>query len=306
MENRKIKVVVSALMYPLTMARYFINALNRRDDVELCIIGPYSGTRIPWGGGMDLPSTYVIVPDIPLPMTAQSGIPYQLIDHQMPWTPDLWLEIDAGFHFKTKPKAEKVAHILTDPHCLREHYSQKKDADITFCMQTPYMLPGERYLPYAYDPTFFYPEDLEKTHHGCLIGLHYPQRTNLVNALRSKGYNIHYSIGQIFDAFRTHYNQSEIALSWSSLQDLPTRVFEYAGMGLPMVVNRVPDMSNFFVEGEHYLGFSTQEEAVKQFEKLMADDDMRFEMGEAAWRKVRTAHTWDARIQEILEVCKVI
>jgi len=312
-EKKKIRVLVVGLHYPLSMMLYFIRALQRRNDVELITAGPFTGTYIPWSdaqhpSGMHLPAKYLYTPTVPLPASAaQGGIPYELIENRLPFKPDLILEVDAGWHLKTKPKDVIVAHVMTDPHVLSGHYAAHAGIpDVSFNMQGPYMRPGDVYLPYAYDPTIFYPEELEKINQGCLIGLHYPQRDALVQRLRHVGYKVHYSIGEIFDENRTIYNQSDIALSWSSLQDTPARVWEALGMSLPLVCNRTPDLSNFFVEGEHYMGFNSVDEAEKKFSLLMSDDSMRWEMGSAAWRKVKDANTFDHRITQILETVKLI
>ena len=59
-----IRVVVSGIHYPLSMMKYFITALQRREDIELFTVGPFTGTYIPWAGGMQLPAKYVKQPDL--------------------------------------------------------------------------------------------------------------------------------------------------------------------------------------------------------------------------------------------------
>ena len=115
----KIRTVISGLFYPVTMMGYFIRALERRDDVELFLVGPYTGDWIPWGGGMRLPFKYVKTPNIPLPMelAQQPGLAPSFIESRLPWKPDLWLQIDAGWWLQ-RPDAGVVAHIATDPHCV--------------------------------------------------------------------------------------------------------------------------------------------------------------------------------------------
>lgn len=305
----KIKVVISGIHYPLSMMSYFIRAFRRRTDVELFLVGPFTGSWIPWNGGMNVSSKYVVSPNVPFSATTipSGGLPYELVANKIPFDPDLWLEVDAGWHFKTKPKAKVVAHVQTDPHVLKDAYNSHKSlTDIEFCMQTPYMVSGEEWLPYAYDPTVFYPEEAEKEHNGCLIGLLYSHRADLIRKLRSSGFNIYYSIGEIFDENRSRYNKSDIALSWSSLLDLPARVFEGMGMGLPVLTNRLPDLDTMFTEGEHYLGFTDAEQAVRQFVLLMSDDDMRFEIGNNALQEVKEKHTWDIRAEQILRKCGLL
>jgi len=76
-------------------------------------------------------------------------------------------------------------------------------------------------------------------------------------------------------------------------------------MGVPLVTNRVPDLPTFFVEGEHYLGFDNMQDAEAKALMLILNDDLREEMSDAAHRKVRP-HTWDNRVQQLLETCKLI
>ena len=118
--------------------------------------------------------------------------------------------------------------------------------------------------------------------------------------------DVYYDIGQVYDEYRLIYNQSRVALSWSSLKDTPTRVFEAFGMKSPLVANRTPDLPTFFVEGEHYLGFDDEVEATIQVEKLLRAPDFAEEIAQNALRKVRSAHSWDHRITQLLETCRLI
>lgn len=301
----KIKVVISYLAFPMTMANWFIRAFQRRDDVELFTVGPFYGNYIPWQFGMTLPDKYVYTPNLPLSQDVHSGVSVKIVEPHLPWTPDLWIQIDSNFHFSDKPKAGVVALIQPDPHVL-DYTVPISYSDISFSMQSNYMKPGDIYLPYAFDPILHFPQDLPKENDGCLIGLHYENRNLLVYRLRQRGFKVHYSIGEIYDEYAKIYNQSKVALSWSTLADLPARVWEGMGMGLPVLTNKVPDLSNFFVDGEHYVGFDNVNEAEKKFALLMADDDMREEIGQNAYRKVKEFHTYDQRINSILEYCKLI
>lgn len=299
----KIKVIISGIFYPVAMLHYFRRAFKRREDVELWTVGPFTGAHIPWGGGMDLPIRYVISPDFALPANAlHVHLPVQMIADKIPWKPDLWLQIDAGWRFSSRPPGEIIAHVQTDPHVLKAQYLiAKQYSDFVFCMQTPYILDKEIYLPYAYDPTLHYSEDREKIYDACMIGLQYQQRVDFINRLRGKGYKVFSDLGIVYDDYREKYNQSKIALSWSSLQDLPTRVFEYMGMKVPVVTNRIPDLESLFEEGEHYLGFDNLTEAVDQFETAIENYELSLEMAERAYEIVKEKHTWDHRVQQILE-----
>lgn len=304
----KIKVVLSAIWYPVAMATYFWRAFLRRKDVDLCVVGPFTGSWIPWAGGMNLPEKYVIAPDFALPASAIGmQVPAGFVAPSLPWIPDIWIQVDAGFHFFNRPIGNIVAHVQTDPHVLKETYRKPKSySDLNFCMQKIYSEPGEIYLPYAYDPTVHYPmPNEEKIYDACLLGLHYESRNALIEGLRVYGYIVKYGIGEVFDEYRLAYNRSKVALSWSSLQDIPTRVFEAMAMGIPLVANHVPDMDLFFTAGLDYLAFSTLEDGVRLAGEVIRDEKLQKNLRESALKTVKP-HTWDARIEQILKEAKLV
>lgn len=304
----KIRVAISGLIYPVTMMRYFHDALERRDDLEVVSVGPFFGSWIPWAGGMNLPERYVKMPTVALPQTmANHHIKYEMVKNLIPGGEiDIWIQADAGWHFTSRPKAKVVALIETDPHVLKRHYDTPKSySDVTFCMQTPYMEDNEIWLPYACDTTKFYPVDLPNgyEHDACLIGLQYAQRDLLVGRLRSMGIDVAYGLGAVYDEYRVLYNLSKIALSWSSMEDTPVRVFESMGMARPLVANRTPDILRLFREEEHFLGFSTVDEAVHQVNRLLTNPELAGKFSHAGYQEILAKHTWDHRIQEILTTC---
>jgi hypothetical protein len=300
---KKIKVALVGIYYPMAMLRYFERALERRDDIELITIGPYTGNWIPWNEGMTVLPKYAKSPTYPLPqqMIAQRKMSPKMFPATFENLTDidLWLEVDAGFYLDPKPKNGIVAHVATDPHALN-YDRQRQLADYFFGMQTPYLQNGDIYLPYAYDPTVHYPEELPYEHDVCMIGLHYQNRTALVNRLLSKDWKVYYSIGEIFDEYREIYNKSRVGINWASRLDMNARVWELAAMGVPAVQNTVPDMRTFFVLNDHYLEFTDVDGAERQVIELLSNPDMANEMANRAMRKVEP-HTYDARVQQILE-----
>ena len=298
--KNKINVILSGMFYPVAILRYFQQALQRRKDVNLFTVGAWTSTYIPWSGGLYLPEKYSKPPDMPLGkgFCGNTAVNPVIVENRLPFKPDLWINVDAGFAF-SKPKCP-YAIIASDPHVLR-YDLQRKNCDKFYNMQKFYSKEDDIYLPYCADPVWHAPLEREKEYDACLIGLQYPNRTQLVNRLRAKGLKVFYDIGIVYDEYQEIYNKSKVALSWSSLSDLIARVFEAMLMKVPLVCNRVPDLPLHFDEGVHYSGFDTLDEAEKQVLEVLENYDVSMRVAEQAHELVKEKHLYDHRIQFILE-----
>lgn len=316
----KIKVLLLYIAYPLAIATYFKKAFQHRGDVDLRVAGPYTGSWIPWMGGMTLPEKYAVPIDIPLPFAPTIGeVNYDIVKTQLgDWVPDIIINIDAGIHWKYKPSDGMVVTIGTDPHVLNEWYdAPRKYSDKFYNMQLCYSKPGDRYLPYAYSQYDHYPihrvlenekylegvEQTEQDTDAVLIGMPYDQRTQWVSQLRAKGVSVIFENGPVFDEARALYNRGRIGLNWSSLQDLNARAFELPAMRLAPVMNLVPDVGRFFEQGIHYKGFTNVAEAVEAVVWLKEHPKECDTMAQVAYENVKS-ETYDARIDLLLEECE--
>lgn len=111
-------IVLSGIYYPVAILRYFEAAIKRNKDLNVFTVGPYTETWIPWNGGMTVNvPVEVTSPDLPL-NPKQQEFNIKDIENKLPFEPDLWLQIDAGFSFKGKPSKGKNFVVGTDPHCV--------------------------------------------------------------------------------------------------------------------------------------------------------------------------------------------
>jgi glycosyltransferase involved in cell wall biosynthesis len=175
-------------------------------------------------------------------------------------------------------------------------------------MQKPYMKPGDIWLPYAYDPIWHAQTTIpakDRQYDAALIGLPYPDRNKLVTRLRNDGLNVFYEIGPCYNDARDIYHNTRVGLNWSSLQDTTARVFELMAFGICPVLNRVPDLMELFTDGEHFLGFNDLEEAAQKAEMAAKDFELCERIGNAA-RNAVEPHSWDARVQKVLEVAELV
>jgi hypothetical protein len=300
----KYRILFAFKAYPLTMAHYFLRALQRRDDVEVKTVGEFYGQYIPWGGGMTIPMKYLNKVDIPLPK-GMDNVPYSLVKSQLGgWEPDLVLNVDAGFHFSTKPDVP-YSLVATDPHVLGDWYAKvRPHADYLFNMQPAYMQTGDILLPYAFDPLVHWPDTTVQKEYDCvLVGLHYPQRDEWVRRLQAKGMKVNYRLGDIYDTYREENCKATIGLNWSSLEDVTARVFELMAMRLVPVLNRLSALDYFgFEDGRHYLGFSSMDEAVDKVMWAKENPQFAQQIANQAYQFVyERGFTWDNRIRLILE-----
>lgn len=307
------KILLAYKAYPFAIASYFRRALERRNDVELFTVGEFFGQYIPWRGGMDIPMKYPNEVDLPLPSGINS-IPWSSIKSRLPWKPDVVINVDAGFHFSTKPDVPYFV-VATDPHVLGDWYKLVRPiADKFFNMQgVPYIQDGDIWLPYAFDPKCHYPVAREKLllsyppkdyyEYDCaIVGLHYPQRDEWVRRLRLHGVTVNYRIGDIYDEYREENNKAWIGLNWSSLEDVVARVFEIMAMKLVPVLNRLPGLDQLgFEDGRHYLGVSNMDEAVEKVLWAKNNPDFAKQIALEAYQFVHNNDmTYDNRIRQIL------
>lgn len=302
-----INVCLNYVHYPCAMGRYFHEAFLRRDDCEVVSVGPFTGTWIPWNGGLHLSNKYVLPPTVVLPKNFIGNIkvPPQIALNALDVEPDLWVNIDAGYNV-TRPMIDgHVVNVFTDPHVLKYGF-QRTQADMNFNMQACYSQSGDRYLPYAADPIWHSPLEREKEYDVCLIGLQYPSRVALLDRLRNKGLKVYAKVGDVYNEYQEIYAKSRVAFSWSSRDDLIARVFESMLMAVPLVCNRVPDLPTHFIEDEHYYGFNDINEAENQVMRALGDYDTAQEMAWNAHRKVDAQHLYDYRVSQILREVKLI
>lgn len=304
--KNKIKVLLLYIVYPLAMGTYFRRALERRTDVDLKVVGVYTGSWIPWMGGMTLPEKYAKPIDLPLPFSPNIGeINYDIVKAQLgEWKPDIIINVDAGLHWKYKPTDGRVVTVGTDPHVLNDFYdTPRKYSDLFFNMQYVYSRGADFYLPYAYDPTVHYYDDsITKDTDAVLGGMPYESRVQWVAALRAKGVSVLFENGPVFDEYREMNNRARIGLNWSSLDDLNARAYELAAMKLAPVMNVVSDLERSGIE---CATFTTLPEAVEAVMFLKEDDKARTELAELAYRSVQ-GETYDKRVNTILQMAGLV
>jgi glycosyltransferase involved in cell wall biosynthesis len=301
--DRPLRIAYTCIWYPVAMGRYIHDALVRRPNTEVWSAGPYTGRWIPWKGGMFLPEAYAFKPSFPMPLANVAEVNYNLLQTKVPWEPDVWIEANAGLRAVGRPK-QKYVVIGTDPHVL-DYTPARKSADLFFSMQRPYMKPGDKWMPYGYDPIWHTPTSKpvrERKYDIALVGLDYANRREAIAIMESKGHATYLQNGPAYGDARDIYHDTKIGLNWSSLQDTTARVFELMAFGIAPLLNRVPDLMQMFQEGRDFEGFSTMQELQDKAEALLANPDHCQALGDQARQSVEP-HSWDNRVADLLKEC---
>jgi hypothetical protein len=306
----KIRVLMLHLVYPLSISKYYKIAFKKRTDVDFKDCGVYTGSWIPWKSGMSLLEKYAEPPNYPLPFKPGTDVSvnYELVKAHLPigWNPDLVVTINAGIEWKYKPSDGIVVSIGTDGHCLNDWYtkSSRSFVDHFFNMHPCYAMPGDKLLSYAFSSDVHYAmSDVEKDTDAVLIGMPYEQRIQWVKRLREVGVSVLFENGPVFDEYRELNNRARIGLNWPSMDDTNARVFELMAMKLCPVIKRTPDLAQYgFIEGEHYLGFSTLDEAVEKVLWAKNNPEWADAVALSAYNKVNTENwTYDKLVLDVLK-----
>lgn len=87
---------------------------------------------------------------------------------------------------------------------------------------------------------------------------------------------------------------------WNGTWRITYRPFFAAACGMASLVEASPRLEGYFRPGEEIATFGSPDDVVASARRLLADEERRREMGEAARRRVREEHTWDHRARQIL------
>lgn len=150
--------------------------------------------------------------------------------------------------------------------------------------------------------------DLPKIHDVSFLGSLYPQRVEMIEALRDRGVNVavnpHHSSGEVLDlegsrAHQPGYVDYMVGLAQSNLTinfgrssagdyfQLKTRVLEAELVGCVVLTDDVDRTERFWIPGEEYGYFATPSDVPDLVTSLLADREKLARMQEAGKRRAR-------------------
>ena len=241
---------------------------------------------------------------------------------------DLVLEIDSGGfdiswnpgHLKAQYKNVKFIYWGSDTHLgtvAGVYGNKRKRYDIAFFAQKKFIddqhMSHRYWLPHACDPEFHNPdiEDKKKIHDVTFIGHKHPtvhgKRIALLKMIKNDRIDINDRCYIYTKKMGAQFVKSRIVLNCSLNGDLNMRFFEALSYGVCQLANY--DMVGWkdlgFEEGKHFLGYSSLEEAVEKTQWALDNNMEREKIAKAGHEKVRSAHTYEHRINEMLNIVGV-
>lgn len=294
------RILISAIHYPVAAGRYLAEAFRRLGH-DVTTVGPAAGGHLPWAPDKDF-SAYAWTPDVELPMSRI----YPLDDALgKAGGADLIIQCDANHALVGKFLSPcPVVCWAIDNHVAPYDETQ---FDLFFGAHS-WGYGSDRkdfhWLPCAYDPqAHFQIPDAPKHFDVACIGVMYPKRVELVQALAQQG-SVLVGQGVLGKEYNEAYNSARIALVQSSCGDVPMRLFENAAQGLTILCDRQRDLGLLGLrEGTDYMCYESVEQAIFFMQYAKEHPDGAQWMANNAKAKL-AAHTYEARARLIIYACK--
>lgn len=282
-------ILIVANHYAVCSARYAADAFTRLGHT-VRHVGPPKGRDI-WG--LTLPTEYVwepdgtlsdygylasLSPDLVIVMDSDPDILDWAGNASYFVAPTVVWGVDS--HVRRYERPDFKAYFLAHKSVSIQPYDDK-----TF------------WLPCAYDPTIFTSSTIpwnERKYDVCMIGVMYPQRWALVQAMHAAGLKVLAGTGLVYEQCAAAYQNSRVSLCASAAGDLAQRVFETAACGCAVLSDPLADLN---LMGSHPINFYADiADAVGMAETLQ-------DFPETAPLSIKWAapHTWDARAQVIID-----
>jgi hypothetical protein len=162
---------------------------------------------------------------------------------------------------------------------------------------------------------FYGPFGLQKIHDVAFVGhmnqgSDKPGFNNRMQYLDTvfKAYpNSWLAFSKFFEQAALRYARARVGFNISIRDDLNMRFFEILSYGNCLVTNK--DVVGWeelgFIEGEDFLGFCGEEEACEKIEWALRNPMEREKIAKAGHNKVRAEHTYQHRIEQMLETMGV-
>jgi glycosyltransferase involved in cell wall biosynthesis len=162
------------------------------------------------------------------------------------------------------------------------------------------------WLPLAADPEVHFSPGLPRTVDVAFVG-----------KMGLPGTSRHEVLTYVLSRFKTNpldtwmappemgriYSSAKLVFNKSINGDVNMRVFEAMSSGAMLVTDHVANgMQDMFVEGQHYIGYSSSTDAVEKISWFLNNDEKRTEIATAGQDVVQRNHTYQTRVKQMFAV----
>jgi hypothetical protein len=279
MSTSSLKILITAIHYPVASGRYMADAFRRLGH-EVQTYGASTGANI-WGIKVDERHEWKA-------------------NHDPVFRPDVLINADSG----RQPEGEFDMPVVlwgVDNH-VRDYAGRDYDAMfLAHSWGARMNEPNAHWLPCAYDPTHFFDAGLERRNDVAIIGVPYEARQEIVLHMQAAGLNVYHGLGAVYDEYNAIYNTAKIALVKSACGDLAQRFFENMAQGCCVLTDFTPDAIKLgFKPYEDFWLYNGPDEATAAAKWLIDSGEWQ-RIARNGYNKVQ-GHTWDNRAAQLLKV----
>lgn len=288
------KILITAMHYPVASARYMASAFERLGHT-VRTAGPAMGNAM-WGQAWDDKYTW-----IPNPPTKR-------------WKPDFVLHMDGNWCPLDLQAFDCPKIVYGVDNHVRDYRFVAPEWDDLYTEWDHLFLAhghGHRmdddnvtWLPCGYDPTLHTPglPYAERSIDVAMLAVPYGPRQSLTYAILEaiKPINFRYGLA-IYEGYASTYQNAKISLVRSAAGDVAQRVFETAATGCLVVMDSCHDAGILgLIHDKNCLMYDNNERAIKHIANALREPEGAARVA-AAGQAWALEHTWDARAQTIIE-----
>jgi len=221
---------------------------------------------------------------------------------------DLILNIEPCPRLITYPTAVNC-YLEIDNHIHQGRDFAKYNAvDKIFVTQKNFLglYPKEKttWLPLAADPELHKLQPNEPTLYdvGFLGNTNYPERNTLLNQIAQK-YKLLCSNAEPGIPYSKLLSQCKVLFNRSMDNDMNMRFFEAMSIGRPLVSDVVPGQDDLFDGESDYISYEKWEDLDTKIQFLLDHPEYAKKIGEQGAAHIRAEHTYQHRLEKILQVC---
>jgi hypothetical protein len=172
--------------------------------------------------------------------------------------------------------------------------------------------PGVHFIPHAIEPLLFLGEESSRVFDigwvGQTRGPLYRTRERVLPLLSTSFRMNDWSRRHEPEEMARVYRQSKIVVNIARddfPQDANLRVFEAMAAGALLLTSLPTELAQIgFEDGIHFVGFRKEAEILPLVRKYLLDESARRQIAEAARQKVLSEHSYDRRVEVMLELAK--